>query len=123
MCFALRVVKLVEALPRSSTGRVFGDQLLRSDTSVAANYRAARRGRSSKEFVAKLSIVTEEADEATFWLELIGRSGLVKSELLADLQDEAWQLTKIFASTRKTASKRRPAPFQSLNHPIAKSPD
>jgi four helix bundle protein len=74
--FALRVIKLVQALPRNMTADVLGKQLLRSATSVAANYRAACRARSQAEFVAKMSIVVEESDESLFWLELIGDSGL-----------------------------------------------
>lgn len=102
--FALRVIKLVEALPSSATGRVMGNQLLRSATSVAANYRAARRGRSKKEFVAKISIVVEEADESAFWLELIIDAQLLKPVLASELLEEAQNLTRLFAKSRKTAS-------------------
>jgi four helix bundle protein len=102
--FALRVVKLVDALPKSAAGRAFGNQLIRSASSVAANYRAARRGRSGKEFVSKLSIVTEEADESTFWLEMIVQAELLPPPKVQALLDEANELMRIFAASRKTAA-------------------
>jgi four helix bundle protein len=76
--FALRIIKLTEALPKNSAGRVIGNQLLRSGTAVGANYRAVCRARSKQEFIAKLGIVVEESDESCFWLELIVESGLIK---------------------------------------------
>jgi len=103
--FALRVIKLVQALPKNMTADVLGKQLLRSATSVAANYRAACRARSQAEFVAKMSIVVEESDESLFWLELIGDSGLVESARLQDLLKEADELTAIFVVSRATARK------------------
>lgn len=75
--FALRVIKLVDALPNTIAGRKIGDQLIRSGTSVAANYRSACRGRSKAEFIAKLGIVEEEADESALWMELIMASNLI----------------------------------------------
>ena len=104
--FALDVIRLVEALPKSKSADVLGRQLLRSATSVAANYRAACRGRSKAEFVAKLGIVVEEADESLFWLELIAEAGLVTSDHLQPLIQEADELTAIFVASRKTARKR-----------------
>jgi four helix bundle protein len=74
--FAIRIVKLFKALPRTEEGRVVGKQLLRSGTSVAANYRAACRSRSKAEFIAKIGVVVEEADETVFWLELLSDVGL-----------------------------------------------
>jgi len=103
--FALRVIKLVQALPKNMTAEVLGKQLLRSATSVAANYRAACRARSQAEFVAKLSIVLEEADESLFWLELIGEAGLLETNRLAELLKEADELTAIFVVSRATARK------------------
>ena len=82
---------------------VLGKQVLRCATSVGANYRAACRAQSGAMFIAKLSIVVEEADETVYWLELIRDAGLVKPELLADLLDEGEQILKIMASSRKTA--------------------
>jgi four helix bundle protein len=101
--FALRVLKLVAALPGNVQGRVVGDQLLRAGTSVASNYRAACRGRSRAEFVAKLGIVVEEADESAFWLELIIESSLLRANLVQPLLDEANELTRIMVSSRVTA--------------------
>ena len=101
--FALRVLKLVAALPNNVQGRVLGDQLVRAGTSVAANYRAACRGRSRAEFVAKLGIVVEEADESAFWLELIIESSLLRAKLVQPLLDEANELTRIMVSSRVTA--------------------
>ena len=80
--FALRVIKLVDAMPRSLAAEVIGKQLLRSATSVGANYRAACRAQSHAEFAAQLSIVVEEADETVYWLELLRESSLLKPERL-----------------------------------------
>jgi four helix bundle protein len=99
--FALRVIKLVEALPKNKIGDVLGKQILRSATSVAANYRAACRARSKADFISKIAIVEEEADESLFWLELIAESGLMNTERLKDLTKEADELTAIFTATAK----------------------
>jgi four helix bundle protein len=101
--FSLRVVKLVQTLPKNMVADVLGKQVLRSATSIGANYRAACRGQSTAMFIAKLSIVVEEADETVYWLELIRDAGLVEVKLLVDLIDEAEQILKIMASSRKTA--------------------
>ena len=101
--FALRIIRLVRSLPRSSEAQVLGKQLLRSGTSVGANYRAAGRARSKAEFISKVGIVVEEADEAVFWMECLVESGLVKEALLADLLAEANQLVAIFAASQRTA--------------------
>ena len=101
--FAVRVLKLVDALPKSASGRAIANQISRSGTSVGANYRAARRGRSKKEFIAKLGIVVEEVDETVYWLELIIETEMLPESKVADLLDEAEQLTRIFAKARKTA--------------------
>lgn len=100
--FALRVIKLVESLPKNTIGYEFGKQIFRSATSVSSNYRAACRGKSRKDFVYKLEVVLEEADETLLWLELIGESGTMKSELLEGLKDEANQLVSIFTKSIKT---------------------
>jgi four helix bundle protein len=105
--FALRVIKLVNALPNDPAGRANGGQLVRSGTSVAANYRAACRGRSKAEFIAKLGIVEEEADESALWLELIVESGLMKPSVLSDLIQEAKELTAIMSASKITARKRK----------------
>ncbi len=104
--FALRVMRLVAALPETTVGRAIGSQLVRSGTSVAANYRAACRGRSKPEFIAKLGIVVEEADETVFWLELVVEGELLAKNLVGSLLDEANQLTAIMVASRKTAQGR-----------------
>ena len=101
--FALRVMRLYRALPRREEARIIGKQVLRSGTSVGANYRAACRVRSKAEFVAKLGIVLEEADETVFWLELLQESSLVSAEKLAPLVQEARELAAIFVTSICTA--------------------
>ena len=103
--FALRIMKLVAALPKSIEGRVVSNQLIRSGTSVGANYRAACKGRSKAEFIAKLGIVEEEADESAYWMELIIEGDLLKEELVQPLLDEANEIAAIMAASRITASK------------------
>ena len=104
--FALRILKLVEALPNTVAGRTIGGQLVRSGTSVGSNYRAACRGRSKAEFIAKLGIVEEEADESAYWLELIIEGALLNALLVQPLLDEANELTRMAAKSRVTASGR-----------------
>ena len=111
--FALRCLKAVEALPESVTGRTVAGQLARAGTSVAANYRAACRARSRAEFIAKLGIVEEEADECAFWLELAVEAGLLAPRQAGDLHREADELVKIIASSRISAARNRAANRQS----------
>lgn len=101
--FALRVMKLVDAIPRGLAGQVVGRQLLRSATSVGANYRAACRAQSRAEFAAKLSTVVEETDETLYWLELLEESGMFNKGALAELRKEANELLSIAISSRKTS--------------------
>ncbi|HZQ18143.1 MAG TPA: four helix bundle protein [Terriglobales bacterium] len=101
--FALRVIRLFQHLPRSSEAQILGRQLLRSGTSVGANYRAAGRARSRAEFVSKIALVVEEADETVFWLECLIESGIVRQELLQDLLTEANELVAIFAASHRTS--------------------
>ena len=101
--FALRVMKLVGALPENSVGRAIGNQLVRSGTAIGANYRAACRGRSKAEFVAKLGIVVEEADESGYWLELIIDGQLLANKLVEPLLQEANELTAIMTASHKSA--------------------
>ena len=101
--FALRIIKLVESLPKTPTARVIGNQLLRCGTSVAANYRASCRARSKADFISKMGIVEEETDESAFWIEMLVDTNLVRENLVADLLDEAEQLTKIIVSSINTA--------------------
>jgi four helix bundle protein len=102
--FALRIIKLFQALPKTDEARILGKQLVRAATSVAANYRAACRARSQAEFFAKICIVVEEADETLFWLELLEESAIFPAERLQGLQQEANELVAITV-TIKTKSK------------------
>lgn len=99
------MIKLVGALPKTLEGRAIGNQLIRSGTSVGANYRAACRGRSKPDFIAKLGIVEEEADESAFWMEIIIESGLMKKELVEPLLQEANEIVAIIVASRKSAAK------------------
>jgi four helix bundle protein len=105
--FALRIIKLVESLPSGRTSDVIGRQLVKCGTSVGANYRAACRAKSQADFIAKMGIVEEEADESIFWMEVLIESGLMRKELLHDLMDEADQLVSIFVSSINTARGRK----------------
>jgi four helix bundle protein len=102
--FALRVIKLIGALPKTAEGRAIAGQLVRSGTSVGANYRAACRGRSKAEFISKLGTVEEEADESAYWMELIIDGGLLPRERVEPLRQEASELTAIVAASRISAS-------------------
>jgi four helix bundle protein len=105
--FALRVVNLVEVLPNSVRGRVIADQITRSATSVGANYRATCRARSRAEFIAKIGVVEEEADETGFWLELIIESKIRRAKQILPLLNEANELVAIMAASRKSAIANR----------------
>ena len=111
--FALRTMKLAAALPSNTVGRAIARQIVRSGTSVAANYRAACRGRSKAEFVAKLGIVEEEADETMLWLELIAEGGLMPTGQVQALLDEANEITAIMAASRISARRRADGPRKS----------
>lgn len=102
--FALRILKLVAALPKTLAGRTIGGQLARSGTSVAANYRAACRARSKAEFISRLGVVEEEADESALWLELIIEGELMKNVLVEPSWIEADEIVAIMTSSRKSAS-------------------
>jgi len=101
--FALRIIRLFQHLPRTTEAQVLGKQLLRSGTSVGANYRAAGRARSKAEFVSKIGLVLEEVDETVFWIECLIESGIIKPDLLAELIAEANELVAIFAASQRTA--------------------
>src|SRR6478752_4243913 len=105
--FALRILKLVDTLPKTTAGRALASQIVRSGTSVAANYRAACRARSTADFIAKMGIVEEEADETLFWLELLGESELVSATKLAAIKQEANELIAITIASIKTARRKR----------------
>ncbi len=107
-----RVMKLVDSLPRTIQGRAVANQIIRSATSVAANYRAARRARSRAEFIAKIGVVEEEADETTFWLELIIDSALLTETRTRPLLRKAGELVAIMAASRKSAFGNRKLAIQ-----------
>ena len=104
--FALRVMSLVEALPKTASGRAVGNQLVRSGTGVGANYRACCRGRSRAEFIAKIGLVEEEADESAFWLELNVEGSLLPAAKVEPLLKEANELVAIMAASRISAGKK-----------------
>jgi len=106
--FALRIMNLVEEIPHSKVGNTIGNQMIRSGTSIAANYRTACRARSDADFISKITIVEEECDETLFWLELLEEGNLMKNDNVKSLQKEAGELTAIFTATGKSAR---------LNHP------
>jgi four helix bundle protein len=102
--FALRIMKLADSLPRGKpSARTIADQIVRSGASVAANYRAAQRGRSKAEFIAKVGICLEEADETELWLEMLVESGSVPASRLAGLLQEAAELIAIFYTIIRTS--------------------
>ena len=103
--WAIRVIKYLEKIPDSPTMRTVRFQLIKSATSTAANYRAACRGRSNAEFVSKISITLEEADESLFWLEMIEGCGIDKSAELTDLQKIASEIVSVLVRTRKNTEK------------------
>ncbi len=105
--FALRILKLVDALPKTTAGRALASQIVRSGTSVAANYRAACRARSTSDFIAKMGIVEEETDETLFWLELLEESDLVSAANLISIKKEADELIAITVASIKTARRNR----------------
>ena len=104
--FALMIIKLIEDLPGTKAGHTIGNQIIRSGTSVAANYRAACRARSNADFISKITIVEEECDESLFWLELIIESGLLSNELTKKAMAEANELTAIFTAAGKTTKEK-----------------
>ena len=101
--FAIRIVYLFRALPKSGDAQVMGKQLLRSGTSVAANYRAVCRARSKAEFIARIGIVAEEADESVLWLEIIKDTKTLNPKRLESISKEARELSAIFSASYKTA--------------------
>ncbi|HYJ06371.1 MAG TPA: four helix bundle protein [Chthoniobacterales bacterium] len=104
--FALRVLKMADALPTNRSGNVIANQIVRCSTSVAANYRALCRAKSRADFINKTSIVEEEADESGFWLELIVDAGLMTAARVKPLLDEASEITAMLVASRKTAVAR-----------------
>ena len=105
--FAIRIIRAFSRFPKDEAPRIIGRQLLRAGTSVAANYRASCRARSRADFISKISVVTEEADETILWLELLVESGLIDSRLVQPLMNECEQLVKIFTASLATAKRNR----------------
>jgi four helix bundle protein len=108
--FALDIIKLISMLPSGKPEEVISRQLLRSATSVGANYRAACRARSHADFISKITVVEEEADESQYWLELLEESGLINSPQIKILSKEAGELTAIFTASGKTAKQNKYSP-------------
>lgn len=104
--FALRIIRMYSALPKSTEAQVMGKQLLRSGTSVAANYREANRSRSDAELKAKLGIVEQELDESLLWIELLVESGIVAESRVAELKQECEELLKMIVTSIKTLKSR-----------------
>jgi len=102
--FVIDNIKLFQSLPKSEEARIIGRQLLRSSSSVGANYRAACRARSKAEFHAKLSIVVEEADESLFWMEILIDAEIISAQQIEPLMKEATEILKVVASARKKVS-------------------
>ena len=115
--FALRVIEMTGFLPRKLAADVVGRQLVRSATSVAANYRSACRAKSRADFISKMGTVEEEADESMLWLELIGESGLMPPVRLVELLDEANALTAIAVKSIRTARAHATNPPSAIRHP------
>src|SRR5437764_8853004 len=105
--FAIRVIKAFARLPKDEAARIIGKQFLRSGTSLAANYRAACRARSAADFISKISVVSEEADETLFWLELLVESELIATKKVESLMAECEELLKIFSASLATAKQNR----------------
>jgi len=105
--YALRVIKVVDSLPNTQSAGVLGNQLLRSGTSVGANYRAAARGKSRADFISKMGIVEEECDESLYWMELLVEDGLVDEERVADLMSEGDEILAMTVSSIRTARANR----------------
>jgi four helix bundle protein len=101
--YALAIIRLVESLPNTPTARVIGNQLLRCGTSVGANYRASCRARSQADFISKMGIVEEEADESVYWMELLVDSNIVPPNAVAELCDEGNQIVAIVVASINTA--------------------
>ena len=105
--FAIKVIKLTRELPPGRESDVIGKQLLRSATSVAANYRSVCRARSKADFISKMGIVEEEADESCFWMELLIEAGITNGPVITALLKEANELTAIFTASNKTSKGNR----------------
>lgn len=119
--FALRGIRLAEALPKSTTGHVIGKQLMRCATSVGANYRSACRAKSRADFVAKMRIVEEECDESLYWMELLVETGQVKAAALVDLMKEANEILSLVVTSIKTARARKESAIPNCQSPLERT--
>jgi four helix bundle protein len=117
----MRIVRLFRSLPRASEAEVIGKKLLRRGTSVAANYRAVCRARSKREFISRVGVVLEEADETVFWLEMLYENEILPKRRLQPLLDEARELTAIFTASERTAKGRRGSITQLPDYQITQS--
>ena len=113
--FAIRIVRLFKSLPKKDEARIIGKQVMRSGTSVAANYRAVCRARSQAHFVSKIGVVVEEADETVFWLELLVDTGIVQKVLMENILLEANELLAIFAASLWTARQKRKSQVRNVS--------
>lgn len=118
--FSLRVIRIIDQLPRTPAAAVLGRQLLRSATSVAANYRSACRAKSRADFVSKMGTVEEEADESALWLELIAESRLIEATRIEGLHNEASELTAIAVASIRTARAGAANPQSATRNPHSK---
>ncbi len=114
--FALRIIRLAEALPKTNEGSVISKQILKSGTSVGANYRAACRSRTDRDFMARMGTVEEEADETIYWLELIVESGMIKSELVHEIMQEAEEILRMIVASINTVKKRLRKPNNKIRN-------
>ena len=105
--FALRIIRLYAALPKTTEAQVIGKQVLRSGTSVGAHYREARRAKSDADFISKIEGALQELDETVYWLELLSESGIVKPDRLKPLMDECEELIAMFVTMAKNAKSRK----------------
>ena len=115
--FALRVIRLVESLPKGPTATVVGRQLLRAGTSVGSNYRSACRAKSPADFICKMGIVEEEADESLYWMELLVEANIVREKRLEPLMKEAGELVAIAVASQNTARRKTPVRKSALRTP------
>lgn len=105
--FAIRIIRMFQSLPKTDEARIIGRQVLKSGTSVAANYRAVCRAKSSADFVSKMGTVVEETDETLFWIELLEEAGIVHAKKLESIKAETTELLRIFSRSLDTARRRR----------------
>jgi four helix bundle protein len=119
--FAVAVVTFCETVPNTIAGRRIAQQLIDASTSVASNYRAACRGYTRPIFIAKLAIVSEEADESELWLRILRRTGLQSADAVRALEQEAHELASIFTASLRTARGQRKRPAEPLNPRISKN--